>query len=151
MLPAVPESYCIDLDLATPTWLPDAVPLVTVASSNKPKVLYAVVSPLTEPMSGVLYRFVIFVKLPISKVVTPALIVLKSLALFKSLNVFVIFSISKPLTYALPGEHASASKESDAVFSSLVVAPVVYTPANLSFWTVCVVPSLTSNWKGLTV
>ena len=41
--------------------------------SNKPKVLYAVVSPHPAPMSGVLYRFVILVKLPISKVVIPAL------------------------------------------------------------------------------
>ena len=73
VLPAVPESYCIDLALATPTWLPAALPLVEVMSSNKPKVLYAVVSPLTAPISGVLYRFVIFAKLPISKVVIPAL------------------------------------------------------------------------------
>ena len=59
MLPAVPDSYCIVLALATPICVPDALPLVAVAVSNKPKVLYAVVSPLTAPMSGVLYRFVI--------------------------------------------------------------------------------------------
>ena len=94
MLPAVPDSYCIVPALATPTWLPDALPLVAVAVSNKPKVLYAVVSPLTAPISGVLYRFVIFEKLPTSNVVTPALTVLKSLALFTSINVLETFSIS---------------------------------------------------------
>ena len=56
------------------------LPLVEVGSSNNFNCLYGVVSPDTSPMSGVLYTFVILVKLPISKFVTPALIVSKSLA-----------------------------------------------------------------------
>jgi hypothetical protein len=47
-------------------------------------------------MSGVPYTFVIYAKLPISKVVTPALTVLKSLDLLISFNVVPSFSISKP-------------------------------------------------------
>ena len=63
----------------------------------------AVDSPLIKVISGVPYIFVIFAKLPTSKVDTPAITVAKSLALFTSLIVGAIFSISKPLTYALPG------------------------------------------------
>jgi hypothetical protein len=58
--------------------------------------LYGVVSPDIEVMSGLPYRFVIYAKLPTSKVVTPALTVLKSLDLLISFNVVPIFSISKP-------------------------------------------------------
>ena len=75
-------------------------------------------------MSGVPYTLVTLVKLPISNVVTPALTVAKSLALFKSFNVVPIFSISKPWTYALPGLIETESNDSDAVFPSSVVVPL---------------------------
>ena len=101
---------------------------MVVASEYNFISLYGVVSPLTLPMSGVLYKFVILTKLPNSKLVTPALIVLTSLALFKSLNVVPKVSNSYPLTYALPAEHDSASKLSEAVPPSSVALPDVYTP-----------------------
>ena len=113
--------------------------------------MYGVVSPLTLPMSGVLYKFVILTKLPNSKLVTPALIVLTSLALFKSLNVVPKVSYSYPLTYALPAEHDSASKSSEAVPPSSVDAPLVYAPVNFLPCTVLVILSLTPNKNGLTV
>ena len=90
-------------------------------------------SPLINVMSGVPYRFVIFAKLPTSKVDTPALTVLKSLALLISLIVGAIFSISNPLIYALPGLTCKASKESLAVLPSSVDAPEAYSPVKSSF------------------
>ena len=93
--PATPEPNCTVLALATPTWIPFLVPLVIIALSYNSRVLNAVDSPLINVTSGVPYRFVIFAKLPTSKVDTPALTVLKSLALFISLIVGAIFSISK--------------------------------------------------------
>ena len=102
-------------------------------------------------MSGVPYKFVIRTKLPNSKLVTPALIVVTSLAFFKSLNVVPNFSNSYPLTYALPEEQDSASKSSDAVPPSSVSLPLVYTPVNFTPCTVFDILSLVSNWNGLTV
>ena len=102
-------------------------------------------------MSGVLYKFVIRTKLPNSKLVTPALIVVKSLAFFKSLNVVPSFSNSYPLMYALPAEHDRASKSSAAVPPSSVVLPLVYTPVKFLPSTVLLILSLASNKNGLTV
>jgi len=111
VLPDTPESYSNALARATPIGSSvDDVPLVTVPPESNLTSLYGVVSPLTLPMSGVPYKFVIRTKLPNSKLVTPALIVVKSLAFFKSLNVVPNFSNSYPLTYALPAEQDSASK-----------------------------------------
>ena len=53
--------------------------------------------------------FVTFTKLPTSNLVGKAFCVSKSLALSTSIKVVDIFSISKPLTYALPGEIPTAS------------------------------------------
>ena len=80
-------------------------------------------SPLINVTSGVPYKFVMFAKLPTLKVDTPALTVLKSLALLISLMVGAIFSISFPLIYALPGLICSASKALLAVLPSSVDAP----------------------------
>ena len=44
-----------------------------------------------------------------------------SLGLSTSIIVVEVFSISKPLTYALPGETFSASKSSDGVFPCSVL------------------------------
>ena len=152
VLPDTPESYSNALIRHIPTGSScDAVPLVTVAPENNLTSLYGVVSPLTLPMSGVLYKFVILTKLPNSRFVTPALIVVTSLALFKSLNVVPIFSNSYPLTYALPAEHDRASKSSEAVPPSSVVAPLEYTPEKSTPSTVLLILSLESNKNGLTV
>ena len=85
-------------------------------------------------MSGVPYTLVILRKLPTLNVVTPALTVLKSLALFISFSVVPIFSISKPWTYALPGWIAKESKDSDAVFPSSVIPPIAYEPVFVVPW-----------------
>ena len=87
--------------------------------------MYGVVSPDTSPISGVPNTFVILVKFPKSRFVTPALMVSTSLAFCKSLNVIAVFSISYPRTNALPGVHATTSLSSDAVPPSSVVAPFV--------------------------
>ena len=103
-------------------------------------------------MSGVLYKFVILTKLPNSKLVTPALIVVKSLALFKSLNVVPKVWYSNPLTYALPAEQDNASKLSEAVPPSSVGLPDIYAPVNFVPCTVLVILSLTHRLKiGLTL
>ena len=96
VLPTTPCKNSNALGLATPILRPILVelPLVEVGSSNNFSCLYGVVSPDTSPISGVPYTLVILVKLPISKLVTPAFIVSKSLAFFKSLNVNAVFSIS---------------------------------------------------------
>ena len=98
-----------------------------------------------------LYKLVILTKLPNSKFVTPALTVVTSLALFKSLNVVPSFSNSYPLTYALPAEQDNASKLSEAVPPSSVVAPLEYTPVKSIPLTVLLILSLASNKNGLTV
>ena len=64
--------------------------------------LKAVDSPVMRETSGVPYTFVMLTKLPTSNVDTPALTVSKVLDLFKSSTVGAIFSISNPLTNALP-------------------------------------------------
>ena len=75
---------------------PFELPLVEVKFSNNCIVLYGVVSPDISPMSGVLYAFVTRTKFPKSRFVTPALIVVTSLAFCISLNVIAVFSISYP-------------------------------------------------------
>ena len=143
--------YSIVLDLATPICVPDAVPLVDITSSYNWIVLYGVVSPEIEVTSGWPNTFVIFTKFPNSVFTEPAFIVSKSLALSMSLNVTPDFSISYPLTYALPGDIANASLSELAVLLSLVVSPVEYTPLKSTSLCLFVKPSLISNWKGLTV
>mgnify|MGYP003647379868 CR=1 FL=1 len=95
---ASPDSYCIVRALATPTCFPDALPLVAVVRPYNSNVLYGVVSPLIEVISGVPKTFVILTKLPVSKTEMPALTVCTSLGLIISLYVVAIFSISKPFT-----------------------------------------------------
>ena len=85
-------------------------------------------------MSGVPYTLVTLRKLPTLNVVTPALTVAKSLALFISLSVVPICSISKPWTYALPGWIASESKHSDASAPSSVLVPTSYEPVFVVPW-----------------
>jgi len=89
--PTAPDEYSIDLARATPIKSPLAVPLVRMVSSYNSKVLNAVLSPLINVTSGVPKTFVIFAKLPKSKVDTPALTVSKSLALLISLIVGATF------------------------------------------------------------
>ena len=84
-------------------------------------------------------------KFPISKVETPAFTVSKSLALLISLIVGAIFSISKPLTYALPGLTCNANKLELAVLPSSVVLPLVKTPTKFSFLTDVVTDSFGEN------
>ena len=125
VFPIVPESYCSVLALATPICVPAAVPLVDVTSSNNPIVLYAVVSPEISVTSGCPYMFVILTKLPNSAFIEPVFTVSNCLDLSMSLNVTVGFSISYPLTYALPGDTARTNLPSLAVPPSCVVAPSV--------------------------
>jgi len=91
---ASPDSYCIVRALATPTCFPDAAPLVVVPRLNNPNVLYGVVSPAIEVISGVPYTFVTLTKLPVSKTEMPALTVCTSLGLAISLYVVAIFTTS---------------------------------------------------------
>ena len=84
-------------------------------------------------------------KFPTSKVETPAFTVSKSLALLISLIVGEIFSISKPLTYALPGLTCNANKLELAVLPSSVVLPLVKTPVNSLFLTDVVTDSFGEN------
>ena len=77
-------------------------------------------------MSGVPKRLVTFTKFPNSKVAILALTVSNSLAFFKSKSVGTIFSISKPLINALPGDTRRVSKDSSGVLpSSVKVLPPV--------------------------
>ena len=95
-------------------------------------------------MSGVPYTFLMNTKLPISNVVTPALTVWKSLAFFTSTNDVAILSISKPLTYALPGLILSASKSLDAGKAPSVALPAVYAPILVLPLYICVTDSFIS-------
>ena len=151
VLPSVPVLCSKALDLATPIWNPLPVPPLVDASVNNFISLYAVVSPETSPISGVLYAFVTWIKFPSSKLVTPALNVSKSLAFGRSINVCPIFSTSYPRTYAFPGEHPIASKSSAATSPLSVEAPFVYTPVKSSAFTELSMDSLASNINGLTV
>ena len=109
VLPCVPDLNSIVLALATPIWYPrvvvvlpgavaDASPLVPVKSVYNSISLYGVVSPEISPISGEPYTFVMFTKLPTLNVDTPALTVLKALALWNVILVGAIFSTSYPLT-----------------------------------------------------
>ena len=149
--PGTPESNSIALALATPTWLPEAEPLVEVLVSNIPTVLYAVDSPDIWDTSGVPYRLSTFAKFPNSKVAILALTVSNSLAFNISRSVGTIFSISKPFTNALPDDTRRVSKDSlTGAFPSVLVLPwkiplFVLPLKSLS------IHSFIENWKGLTV
>ena len=139
--PTVPLLNSIVLARPTPILVPAEDPLVTVAVSKRDICLYAVASFETAEISGLPNTLLILTKLPTSKEVIPALTVLKSLALFISLNVGAIFSSSYPLTYALPGDTLRESKELDAVLPSSVVVSATNTPS----FSLTVTHSLSSN------
>ena len=94
-------------------------------------------------MSGVPYKFVILIKLPNSKFVTPALIVVTSLGLFKSLNVVPSFSNSYPLTYILYQQNKIMQVNYLKQFHHhLLLLPLEYTPVKSTPLTVLLILSL---------
>ena len=130
----MPELNSIALDLARPMskLVPPAevntVPLELCSVSTNLNVLYTSVSPDTNPTSGKFDNSVILTNGSCSNLVTLPLAVSNSLALSISTKVVPCFSISYPLTYALPCESPKASFASEAVLPSLEVAPVSYIP-----------------------
>ena len=75
----------------------------------------------------------------------------KSLAFLTSIYVGAIFSISKPLTYALPEDTCSERRSSPAVLPWLVIAPEPYTPVKISAPTLWFADSFTWKVNGRTV
>ena len=65
--------------------------------------------------------FVTFTKLPTSNLVLKLFCVSKSLALSTSTKVVPIFSISYPLTYALPGEIPTANLALSPPFADVYI------------------------------
>ena len=130
----MPELNSIALDLARPIskLVPPAevntVPLELCSSSTNLNVLYTSVSPDTNPTSGKFDNSVILTNGSCSNLVILPLCVSNSLALSKSIKVVPCFSISYPLTYALPCDNPKESFASSAVLPSADVAPAAFIP-----------------------
>ena len=121
-----PEAYSNPLDLARPIEFilePEpvfSVPLADVSLLYKPTFLKAATSPETNPTSGEPYTLLTYTKLPISNLVLELFCVSNDLALFTSTKLVPIVSISKPLTYALPGARPAAILVSNPPFPDAV-------------------------------